>query len=127
IAWSATNELQAQRPLRGSVFCSTVLGISTSTGEQTRTDAVLAGLGLTARWGFGASQALYELRERPSMLWLLHCRRSGEALRVARSIRTERPQAVLIGIVDPNRQESSLEAFRAGVFDILPTLLVPWD
>src|SRR4029078_7856023 len=57
----------------------------------------------------------------------LDCTRSGEALRVARSIRTERPQAVLIGIVDPNRQESSLEAFRAGVCDILRTPLVPWD
>ena len=124
---SVTNQVQALRPVRGSVFGSTVLGISTSTGEQTRTDAVLAGLGLTARWVSGASQALYELRERPTMLCLLDCTRSGEALRVARSIRTERPQAVLIGIVDPNRQESSLEAFRAGVFDILPTPLVPWD
>ena len=118
---SVTNQVQALRPVRGSVFGSTVLGISTSTGEQTRTDAVLAGLGLTARWVSGASQALYELRERPTMLCLLDCTRSGEALRVARSIRTERPQAVLVGIVDPNRHESSLEAFRAGVFDVLPS------
>jgi two-component system, NtrC family, nitrogen regulation response regulator NtrX len=124
---SVSNQVQPLRPVRGSVFGSTLLGISASPAEQSRTDAVLSGLGLTARWVSGATQALYELRERPSMLCLLDCTRSGDALRIARSIRTERPQAVLIGMVDPNRPESSLEAFRAGVFDILPTPLVPWD
>jgi two-component system nitrogen regulation response regulator NtrX len=72
-------------------------------------------------------QALSELRDRPTMFCLLDCTRSGDALRIARNIRTERPQTVIVGVVDPHRQESSLEAFRAGVFDLLPWPVAPWD
>ena len=111
------------RPARSSMFGSVVLVISHAT-DQSRIDGVLSGLGLTSRWVSGASQALQELRERPDMLCLLDCTRGGEALRIARSIRTDRPQATLVGIVDSNRPESSLEAFRAGVFDVLPAKLV---
>ncbi len=114
------------RPARSSVFGAVVLVISHST-DQSRVDGVLAGLGLTGRWVNGASQALQELSERPGMLCLLDCTRGGDALRIARSIRTDRPQATLIGIVDSNRPESSLDAFRAGVFDVLPAPIVPWD
>jgi DNA-binding NtrC family response regulator len=126
-AVTMSNQAQAVRPARTSVFGSTVLWISSSNAEQASTEDVLSTLGLTARWVSGASQALYELRERPTMLCLLDCTKGGEALRVARTIRTERPQAVLVGIVDPNRPESSLDAFRAGVFDVLPSPIVPWD
>jgi DNA-binding NtrC family response regulator len=122
-----SNQAQALRPARSSVFGSTVLWISASNADQGRTDDVLSALGLSARWVSGTSQALYELRERPTMLCLLDCTKGGEALRIARSIRTERPQAVLVGIIDSNRPESSLEAFRAGVFDVLPSPIVPWD
>ena len=34
---------------------------------------------------------------------------------------------MLIGIVDPSRPESTVDAFRAGVFDVLPWPIVPWD
>ena len=54
-------------------------------------ESTLAGLGLQLRWATGVAQALGELREHPSMLCLLDCTRGGEALRIARSIRTERP------------------------------------
>jgi two-component system nitrogen regulation response regulator NtrX len=114
------------RPARSSVFGPVVLVISAG-NDQSRVESVLDGLGLTGRWVNGASQALQELRDRPTMLCLLDCTRGGDALRIARSVRTERPQAMLIGIVDPHRPESSLEAFRAGVFDVLPAPIVPWD
>jgi two-component system nitrogen regulation response regulator NtrX len=61
------------------------------------------------------------------MLCLLDCARGSESLRIARTIRTERPQVVLIGVVDADRPESSLDAFRAGVVDVLPAPIVPWD
>jgi two-component system, NtrC family, nitrogen regulation response regulator NtrX len=123
---SVSNRAASPRPIRSSVFGSAVLVIS-SDADQTRTEGVLAGLGLTGRRASGASEALQELRERPNMLCLLDCTRGGDALRIARSVRTERPEAVLIGVVDHNRPESSLEAFRAGVFDVLPSPIVPWD
>jgi len=124
---TVSNQLSAFRPVRTSVFGSTVLWISGSQSDQSAVDVVLAGLGLTARRASGVQQAIAELRDKPSMLCLLDCTRAtGDALRVARSIRTERPQAVIVGIVDPNRQESSLDAFRAGVFDVLPWPIVPW-
>ena len=33
----------------------------------------------------------------------------------------------MIGVVDPARPETTLDAFRAGVFDVLPSPVVPWD
>ncbi len=125
---TVSNPISTFRPVRTpSVFGSIVLWISGSQGEQPAVDSLLAGLGLTARRAAGTQQALAELRDRPSMLCLLDCMRTGDSLRIARSIRTERPQAVIVGVVDPNRQESSLDAFRAGVFDVLPWPIVPWD
>ena len=79
------------------------------------------------RWASGATEVLTELRERPAAICLLDCTRTGEALRIARSVRAEQPRAVLIGIVDPSRPESTVDAFRAGVFDVLPWPIVPWD
>ena len=118
---TVSNQISAFRPVRSSVFGSTVLWISGAQSDQSAVDALLAGLGLTARRANGVQQVLAELRDRPSMLCFLDCTRTtGDALRVARSIRTERPQAIIVGIVDPNRQESSLDSFRAGVFDVLP-------
>jgi DNA-binding NtrC family response regulator len=90
-------------------------------------EPVLAGLGLAMRWASGVTDVLTELRDRPSAICLLDCTRTGEALRIARSLRAEHPRAVLIGIVDPSRPESTVDAFRAGVFDVLPWPIVPWD
>ena len=115
------------RQVRVPAFGLTVLWISGSNLEQERADAIADHLGVAVRWVSGASQALYELRDRPVMLCLLDCARGSESLRIARTIRTERPQAVLIGVVDADRPESSLDAFRAGVFDVLPAPIVPGD
>ena len=47
-------------------------------------------------------------------------RQNGEALRTARAVRAQHPQAVVIGIADPDRPTASADAIRAGVFDVLP-------
>jgi two-component system nitrogen regulation response regulator NtrX len=109
------------------MFGSAILWIGGQNIDHASVDDLLSGLGLTARRAAGLPQALAELHEHPQMLCLLDCTRGGEGLRIARAIRTEQPQTVIIGIVDPNRQESSLDAFRAGAFDVLPWPIVPWD
>ena len=122
-----SNSASTARSLRPSAFGSSVVWIGGPCSDRPGVESTLAGLGLQLRWATGVAQALGELREHPATLCLLDCTRGGEALRIARSIRTERPRAVLIGVVDPHRPETSLEAFRAGVFDILPWPLVPWE
>jgi DNA-binding NtrC family response regulator len=119
-----TNARTAARP---SPFGSVVVWVGGPQSDRAAVESMLGGLGLHLRWTVGASQALSELRDHPATLCLLDCTKGGEALRIARTIRTERPRAVLIGVVDPQRPETSLEAFRAGVFDILPWPLVPWE
>lgn len=115
------------RSARSSPFGPGIVWIGTPQSDRQAVETVLGGLGLHLRWATGVAQALGELRDHPATLCLLDCTRGGEALRIARNIRTERPRAVLIGVVDPQRPETSLEAFRAGVFDILPWPLVPWE
>jgi DNA-binding NtrC family response regulator len=104
-----------------------VLWIGGTGSDRTTVEELLAGLGLAMRAASGVAQALAELTDRPSAICLLDCARGADALRVARAIRADRPQAVLIGVVDPSRPETTLDAFRAGVFDVLPWPLVPWD
>lgn len=117
----------AIRPVRASAFGSTVLCIGSSLGDRTAIEGVVSGLGLSLRWVSGLAQTLAELRDAPTAVCLLDCTRGGETLRVARGVRAEHPRTILIGIVDPGRPESTLDAFRAGVFDVLPAPLVPWD
>jgi DNA-binding NtrC family response regulator len=104
-----------------------VLWVGGPQSDRNAVETILSGLGLGLQFAIGAAQALAELSDHPAQLCLLDCTKGGDALRVARNIRTERPRTVIIGVVDPHRPESSLEAFRAGVFDILPWPLVPWE
>jgi DNA-binding NtrC family response regulator len=104
-----------------------ILWIAAGPLDRGRAEPAVAGLGLAMRWASSVAEVLSELRERPAAICLLDCTRTGEALRIARSVRTEHPRAVLIGIVDPARPESTVDAFRAGVFDVLPWPIVPWD
>lgn len=53
-------------------------------------------------------------------LCVIDLRQNGEALRTARVVRAQHPQAVLIGVADPERPSMSADAIRAGVFDVLP-------
>ncbi len=56
----------------------------------------------------------------PVALCILDLRQNGEALRTARVVRGQHPDAMLIGIADPDRPAFSADAIRAGVFDVLP-------
>jgi two-component system nitrogen regulation response regulator NtrX len=113
------------RAARASAFGATVIGIGVSL-DRDAIEEVATGVGLNVRWAGGVNQVLSELQDRPAIC-LLDCTRGTDALRIARTVRAERSRAVLIGIVDPARPESTLDAFRAGVFDVLPWPLVPWD
>jgi two-component system nitrogen regulation response regulator NtrX len=104
-----------------------MLWIGPSGALHTSLEEVVTGLGLTMRAATNAAQALAALTEREMAICLLDCTRGGEALRTARVVRAERPRAVIIGIIDPARPESTLDAFRAGVFDVLPHPPAPWD
>lgn len=53
-------------------------------------------------------------------LCLVDLRDNGEALRIARAVRSRHPEAIVIGIADPARPHAAAEAIRAGVFDVLP-------
>ena len=114
-----------QSPVRASLFGSSVLVIGGSV-ERRPVEEVARGVGLSVRWASGVQQTLAELQD-GAAICLLDCTRGSDALRIARTVRAERPKAVLIGIIDPARPESTLDAFRAGVFDVLPWPLIPWD
>ena len=114
------------RPVRASAMGSTVVWIGADDGLA-ELDVVVSGIGLVLRSATTASAAVAELGERPAAVCLLDCTRGSEALRIARTIRADRPSAILIGVVDPARPETTLDAFRAGVFDVLPSPVVPWD
>jgi DNA-binding NtrC family response regulator len=58
--------------------------------------------------------------QEPVSLCVIDLRQNGEALRTARAVRTQHPQAIIIGIADPDRPTMSADAIRAGVFDVLP-------
>lgn len=59
------------------------------------------------------------LRE-PIALCIVDLQQNGEALRTARAVRAQCPDAVVIAIADPERPATSADAIRAGVFDVLP-------
>jgi two-component system, NtrC family, nitrogen regulation response regulator NtrX len=115
------------RPSQPGAHPTPVIWIAAGTVDRRAAEPVLAGLGLSIRWTSGADEVLLELNERPGSICLLDCTRSAEALRIARTIRAEQPRSVLIGIVDASRPETTLDAFRAGVFDVLPWPIAPWD
>src|SRR5689334_4304795 len=53
-------------------------------------------------------------------LCVVDLRQNGEAIRIARVIRSQQPGVVVIGIADPARPMAAADAIRAGVFDVLP-------
>ncbi len=53
-------------------------------------------------------------------LCLIDLRGNGDALRAARLVRAQHPEAILIGVADPTKPAASADAIRAGVFDVLP-------
>ena len=86
--------------------------------EQADVAVLLRGLGFHALHVEGAD-AMTALRE-PVSLCLIDLRENGDALRMARVVRAQQPNAIVIGIADPSRPTASADAIRAGVFDVLP-------
>ena len=58
--------------------------------------------------------------EDPVALCLVDLRDNGDALPIARAVRSRHPGAIVIGVADPARPHAAAEAIRAGVFDVLP-------
>jgi two-component system nitrogen regulation response regulator NtrX len=112
--------------VRASALGSTLLWVG---NDESVSDLqlVVSGIGLVLRSATTAAAALAELAEYPVAACLLDCTRGSDALRLARAIRADRPATMLIGVVDAARPETTLDAFRAGVFDVLPSPIVPWD
>jgi DNA-binding NtrC family response regulator len=81
-------------------------------------EALLEELGYEAI-PIGGKDAVLDIGE-PVSLCLIDLRENGEALRLARAVRSRHPDAILIGIADPARPHAAAEAIRAGVFDVLP-------
>lgn len=54
-------------------------------------------------------------------LCVLDLRQNGEALRLARLVRARHPEAIVIGVADPDRPSAAADAIRAGVFDVVPS------
>src|SRR5215203_1459661 len=117
----------ADRQPQSRTSLPAVIWIASGSVDRRTVETVLTSIGLTLHWVAGASDALSELRGHPGAVCLLDCTRTGDALRIARGVRAEQPRAIIVGIVDPSRPESTLDAFRAGVFDVLPWPIVPWD
>jgi DNA-binding NtrC family response regulator len=67
----------------------------------------------------GGTEEVKDFTE-PVSLCLIDLRENGEALRIARAVRAQHPQAIVIGLADPTRPHAAAEAIRAGVFDVLP-------
>jgi DNA-binding NtrC family response regulator len=88
-------------------------------------EALLRELGYTTVPVTGR-QALSDVPE-PVSLCLIDLRENGDALRIARAVRSQHPQAVVIGVADPARPYAAAEAIRAGVFDVLPRPPVAGD
>jgi two-component system nitrogen regulation response regulator NtrX len=115
------------RPVRATAFGSTVLWIGPRPDDRPAVEEIVSGLGLALLTATSSSQAVEALAGQPAAVCLLDCSHGAESLRIARAIRNERPRTVIVGVVDSARPDSTLDAFRAGVFDVLPWPIVPWD
>lgn len=92
--------------------------LATGRSADAGAEAVLRELGFdTVR--VDSSEGIKDFDE-PIALCLVDLCQNGDALRVARAVRSQHPQAIVIGVADPARPHAAAEAIRAGVFDVLP-------
>ena len=101
MAVSATALLVADGPDRGEI------------------EAVLRGLGFDVVRA-AEPPSIHAAGAEPIALCLVDLRQNGDAMRFARVMRAERPDAVVLGLADPARPSAAADAIRAGVFDVVP-------
>jgi DNA-binding NtrC family response regulator len=99
------------------VLTSTAL-LATGRTVDAAAEAMLHELGF-ATVHVAATDGVKDFTE-PVSLCLIDLKENGEALRIARAVRSQHPQAIVIGVSDPTRPHAAAEAIRAGVFDVLP-------
>ena len=92
--------------------------VVTATSSRVEIETILRDMGYSTVH-VGAKDALRGLAD-PVSLCLIDLRENGDAVRIARAIRAQQPQAVVIGVADPDRPSTAADAIRAGVFDVLP-------
>lgn len=102
---------------RVTTYAPTALLASRSGGEDV-VSHILRELGFDAV-PIDGRDAVEDFLE-PVSLCVVDLQENGEALRIARAVRSRHPEAVIIGVADPARPHSAAEAIRAGVFDVLP-------
>lgn len=90
----------------------------TATSSRGEIETILHDMGYSTVH-VGAKDAMRSLAD-PVALCLIDLRENGDAVRIARAIRAQQPQAVVIGVADPERPSAAADAIRAGVFDVLP-------
>ena len=86
-----------------------------SVSDWSDVEAIVRGLGYRP-WLAGGSDDLTALTLRLG-LCVVDLRHHGDALRTVRAVRARQPHAVLVGIADPQRPATTVEAVRAGVFE----------
>src|SRR5215203_1283775 len=97
---------------------SAIAVLATGRAPDADTEAVLRELGFETIH-IDSIDAIKDLPE-PVSLCLVDLRENGEALRIARAVRSNHRDAIVIGVADPSRPHAAAEAIRAGVFDVLP-------
>lgn len=96
---------------------STALLVTSATAPG-EIEAILHDMGY-ATVHVDAKEAMRNLGD-PVSLCLIDLRENGDAVRIARAVRAQQPNAVVIGLADPARPGAAADAIRAGVFDVLP-------
>src|SRR4026209_1174402 len=109
--------LSASRPMTTHVAQGALTALLVSgRSEQKELGALLQGRGFHTLMVDSADRP--PVMRDPVALCLIDLRENGEAIRSARTLRTQYPQSVLIGVADPARPSAAAEAIRAGVFDV---------
>ena len=101
-----------------SVALSSTALLVTGTAARIEIEGILRDMGY-ATVHVDAKEAMRNLTD-PVSLCLIDLHENGEAVRIAREMRAQQPQAVVIGVADPARPSAAADAIRAGVFDVLP-------
>jgi DNA-binding NtrC family response regulator len=97
----------------------TVLYVGCPHAERAEAERLLRAAKVGVVWADSAASALGELRRR-DLPMLLDLSGGGQALRLARDVRAERPSTLILAVMVDHRPELTAEAVLVGVADVLP-------